>query len=156
MKKEVKTNNSDKIILENGGYGTPETYVYLNTIHYATIQGVHLNEIDEEKLKEWISDTSNDEDYKQPSFLIHQLSGHDFYIGLPKLCQDFADTLNARNFFDKSLELMLESKSFNEETLWMEMKKEAKNQNIYLSDANDWDYEFYFDGIFSKFESLNS
>ena len=69
-------------------------------------------------------------------------------------CEEYSNQLNNRFFFDIFMEEMISSEHFEAIVLFNHMKKQAELENIYLIDEDTWDYEQYFDGIYSAKESL--
>ena len=78
MKKEIPTNEPITITIEDGGYGEAECYVEVDDHSYMIIQGAHMEDLDLQKVSEYVNETYYDMDYKTKAYTSPRLKAKDF------------------------------------------------------------------------------
>ena len=64
-------------------------------------------------------------------------------------CEEYSQKLNERLFFDILMEEMIYDEHFDAIVLFNHMKRQAELDSINLIDDDTWDYEQYFDELYS-------
>ena len=71
-------------------------------------------------------------------------------------CAEYAKELNSRFFFEILMEEMLNAEHFEAYPLFKHMKRQAEIDSVLLLDEEEWDYEQYFDALYSVKESAKN
>ena len=69
-------------------------------------------------------------------------------------CNEYAKKLNSKFAFESFMDDMLRVEHFQAIVLFNFMKKQAELDSVYLVDSDTWDYEEYFDALYSLKESV--
>jgi hypothetical protein len=67
-------------------------------------------------------------------------------------CEDFAELLDNNYFFDQLVDEQYWTDGFKADPFFTDLKDEAKKRGIVLSNVDDFDYEKYFQNVYSSSE----
>ena len=150
MKKEVPTSEPISINLTSSPFPDEDTYIYVDDILYATLEGISVLEVDQEKVAKWVEETYFEKDYKNSEYNPTRLSGEAYRFIEELYCGDFLDRLDSKHYFEIFLDDMDLRNDFDPKVLFQVMKEEAAHRHIILRDEENWDYETHMTKFYNK------